>query len=294
MAYLEKTRSQIEASSPTEIVDSILSLAERSEKWIDRACINLYAASNLMSPTARSLLSSTIATRVAEGHPGAKHQQGVRYIEKIEALATETAKKLFHTQYAELRALSGTMANAIAYSSLAGIGDTVMSLNVSDGGHISYRKFGVAGLLGIKTEDLPFDSRRMNVDLTRLSDSIKKVKPKLIVLGGSLILFPYPLEDVREIAEATGCMIHYDAAHVAGLIPGGQFQDPLSEGAKVMTASTYKTLGGPPGGLVLSNDHKIAKRIDSAAFPRTTASIHYNRIAAIAALHVHYCFKKKR
>ena len=89
-------------------------------------------------------------------------------------------------------------------------------------------------------------------------------------------------------------MIHYDAAHVAGLIAGGQFQDPLSEGAKIMTAFIYKTLGGPLGGLALSNDHKIAKRIDSAAFPRTTASIHYNRIAAIAALHVHYCFKKKR
>jgi glycine hydroxymethyltransferase len=237
-----------------------------------------------MSPTAKLLLSSTIATRVAEGHVGAKHQMGAKYLERIEALAIELAKKLYKAEYAELRVLSGSMANAMSFSALTTLGDTIMSLNVPNGGHISYREFGVAGYLKLRIRDIPFDEKDMNVDTTGLARMLEEIRPKLVVLGGSLILFPYPLEDIRKIVEDTDCIIHYDGAHVAGLVAGGEFQDPLHEGADVFTTSTYKTLGGPSGGLVLCNDDKIAKKIDKAAFPGMTANIHYNRVAAMAVV----------
>jgi glycine hydroxymethyltransferase len=142
----------------------------------------------------------------------------------------------------------------------------------------------VAGYLKLRIRDIPFDKENMNLDTTEFARVLEDIRPKLIVLGGSLVLFPYPLEDIHKIVEDTGCIIHYDGAHVAGLVAGGEFQDPLREGVDVFTTSTYKTLGGPPGGLVLCNDEEIAKRIDKAAFPGMTASIHYNRIAAMAVV----------
>lgn len=284
VAYLREVRYQIERLGSLETVNLILSLVEKSEEWIDQSCLNLYAASNLMSPIARSLLSSTIATRVAEGHVGAKHQMGAKYLERVEALAIELAKRLYKAEYAELRVLSGSMANAISFSALTNPGDMIMSLSVPNGGHISYREFGVAGYLKLRIKDIPFDKENMNIDTIGLARVLEEIRPKLLVLGASLILFPYPLEDIREIAEDTGSIIHYDGAHVAGLVAGGEFQDPLHEGADVFTTSTYKTLGGPPGGLVLCNDDKIAKKIDKAAFPGMTAGIHYNRVAAMAVV----------
>jgi len=280
LAFFRDIRSQIRGLEPIEIVELIGSLIKEHETWIDSSCINLYAASNLMSPRARALLSSTIATRVAEGHPGSKHQKGVKYLEQVEAIVVELAKKLFKANYVECRVLSGSMANLTAFGALTNHGDTIMSLSVPCGGHISYRKFGAAGYRGLTTKNIPFDEREMNIDVEKLAETAEETRPTLLVLGASLILFPYPVKDIRKIADNIGALIIYDGAHVDGLIAGGQFQDPLSEGVDVFTSSTYKTLGGPPGGLLLCNDSRLASKIDKIAFPGLTASVHYHRLAA--------------
>jgi glycine hydroxymethyltransferase len=280
--YFKKVRSQLQSLNPEETIELILSLIKEHEKWIDDSCLNLYAASNLMSPTSRSLLSSSIATRVAEGHPGSKHQKGTKYIEKIEAIVIELAKKLFRANYVECRVLSGSIANLTAFTALAEYGDTIMALTVPCGGHISYRRFGAAGFRGLKIENIPFNESEMNIDIECFQNAAEKIKPKIIVLGASLILFPFPINEIRKTANEIGAYILYDGAHVDGLIAGKQFQDPLDEGADLFTSSTYKTLGGPAGGLILSNDEGIAKKIDKTTFPGLTANVHYHRLAATA------------
>jgi glycine hydroxymethyltransferase len=280
--YFKKVRSQLQSLNPEETIELILSLIKEHEKWIDDSCLNLYAASNLMSPTSRSLLSSSIATRVAEGHPGSKHQKGTKYIEKIEAIVIELAKKLFRANYVECRVLSGSIANLTAFTALAEYGDTIMALTVPCGGHISYRRFGAAGFRGLKIENIPFNESEMNIDIECFQNVAEKIKPKIIVLGASLILFPFPINEIRKTANEIGAYILYDGAHVDGLIAGKQFQDPLDEGADLFTSSTYKTLGGPAGGLILSNDEGIAKKIDKTTFPGLTANVHYHRLAATA------------
>jgi len=282
LEYHNNVRSQLQALEPKETVELIYTLVRKHEAWIDDSCLNLYAASNLMSPRARCLLSSTIATRVAEGHPGTKHQRGVKYIEWIEAIVSELAKILFKVKYADCRVLSGSMANLVAFNALANNGDTIMALTVPSGGHISYRRFGAAGYRGLKIEDIPFDNKEMNIDVKRLEEVAIDVGPKLIVLGASLILFPYPVRDIRKIADDIGAFILYDGSHVDGLIAGGHFQKPLNEGADLFSSSTYKTLGGPAGGLLLCNDESIAEKIDKVTFPGLSANVHYHRLAATA------------
>jgi len=282
LSYLDKTRTQLSNLSPINTVELVYDLVKEHETWIDRSCLNLNAASNMMSPRARALLSSTIATRVVEGHPGSKHQKGVKYLERIEAIVIELAKKLFEASFAECRVLSGSMANLIAFNSLLSYGDTIMALSVPSGGHISYRKFGAAGYKGLNVESIPFDDHKMNIDVEKLAEVAVDLKPKLILLGASLILFPFPVRDVRKIADDVGAYLMYDGAHVEGLIAGGQFQEPLKEGVDVFTSSTYKTLGGPPGGLILCNEERVAEKIDKSSFPGLTANIHYHRLAATA------------
>lgn len=280
-AYLNSVRREILGIEPHELSRSVLDLVKKNEAWIDNECVNLYAATNLMSPLVRRLLSSSIATRVAEGHVGAKHQRGIKYLERIEAYAIELTKRLFKAEFAECRVLSGSMANNIIFSALTEPGDTILSLNVPSGGHISYQRFGVAGLRRLKIRELPFDNERLNVDVEKLKRVAEEVKPKLIVLGASLILFPYPIEEIRRTADQVGASIHYDGAHVLGLIAGGKFQDPLTEGADSLSGSTYKTFAGPPGGLILCNSEDLAEKIDKATFPGMTANIHYNRLAGL-------------
>jgi len=280
--YYERIQSELNELTPFNIVKRVEHLVQEQEKWIDHSCINLYAASNVMSPRSRALLSSSLATRVTEGHPGKKHQKGSQYLEHIEAIVVELSKRLFHANYAEVRVLSGSMANAITFNALTKPSDVIMSLTVPAGGHISYRKFGAAGYRGLQIENIPFDPYEMEIDVEELALAANKIKPQIIVLGASLILYPYPLEEIKRIAENCGAFIHYDGAHVGGLIAGGAFQNPLSEGADVLTMSTYKTFGGPPGGIITCNDAKIAEQIDRATFPGLTANVHYHRLAALA------------
>ena len=281
-AYLGGIGEGLAGRKPRESADRVRMLAEEHEAWLDNACLCFYAGTNVMSPAARRLLSSTLATRPSMGHPGDKFQPGVRYLEQIEVIAMDLCRRLFRARFAETRLPSGSSVNLSVFLALTKAGDRILALPEWAGGHPTHREEGMAGLHGLAISDVPFDPSKMAVDLDGLRKVAKDLRPVLIIVGASLVLFPYPLAEVRRIADEVGAILMYDGAHLAGLIAGAQFQDPLAEGAHLMTTSTYKTFGGPPGGLVVSNDPEIARRIDRVAFPGMTANFDCARVASVA------------
>jgi glycine hydroxymethyltransferase len=160
-------------------------------------------------------------------------------------------------------------------------GDRILSFPAAAGGHVTHHAEGAAGLYGLEVHPVPFDGEKMAVDLTALREQVQELKPRLIVLAGSLCLFPYDVGAVREIADEVGAYVMYDAAHMSGLIAGGTFQQPLAEGAHLMTTSTYKSFGGPPVGLVLTDDAGLAQRLDAIAYPGLTANFDLSKTAAL-------------
>jgi glycine hydroxymethyltransferase len=204
-----------------------------------------------------------------------------RYIDEIESIMIYLVKRLFHCEYVEWRTLSSSMANSLVYFALSKSGDTIMSQSNKGGGNDSYRPNGPPGLRGLKVEDLPC-SPLFDVDYDALDKSIMKVKPSWIVIGGGRVLFPYNLKRLREAADEVGARILYDAAHLGPLIAFGLFQDPLKEGADVMTLGTHKLMGGPIGGLALTNDEDLAKKMLALTHPAFLQTRDQNKYAAAA------------
>ncbi|RLC73588.1 MAG: serine hydroxymethyltransferase [Chloroflexi bacterium] len=282
LAFRQRVLESIEGLSPLALVKRVEQLNHEQVTHLSQHCLNLYPGTNIMSPRVAALLSSTIATRASEGHPGAKYQTGLRWSEETEVVATELVRRLFDANYAEVRTMSGSMANMAVLNSLTEPGDVIFSLSTSVGGHISHQRVGAAGYRRLEIHTIPYDAQNWEIKLDELRREVKAHPPKLIIVGASLILFPYPVREIRAIADEVGAWLMYDAAHVAGLIAGGVWQHPLREGAHVMTASTYKSFGGPPGGIVVTDDPDIAHGVDRAIFPGMTANFHTNRLPALA------------
>ena len=209
------------------------------------------------------------------------------YIDQVEEIAIQLAKKLFNAEFADVRAISGVIANLIVYTAFTEPGDHIMSISIPSGGHISYAKkklWGTAGKVrGLKVHYFDFDEKEMNIDVDGTAKKVKRLEKqgkriKLFIMGASVFLFPEPVKEIREIADEIGAYIHFDGAHVAGLIAGGKFQDPLREGADVFTISTHKTLPGPQGGAVFSHN-KHAEVLKKAAFPSTMSNHHLHLVA---------------
>lgn len=267
---------------PSEVPAHVEAVCLAHEEEMDLNAVTLYAGTNVMSPAARRLLASSVGTRPSMGYPGAKYQTGVRRIEWLEVLTAGLCRRIFRAAFAEVRLQSGTLANLAVYAALTEPGDTVMVLPEGAGGHFSHHAIGAAGVRGLRLVEIPFDPNQMNVDVDGLRRLARECRPRLIVLGASLFLFPHPVREVAEIAREVGARVMYDAAHVAGLIAGRRFQAPLDEGADVMTCSTYKSFGGPPGGLILSAAAEVAEAIDRAAYPGLTANYDASRLPALA------------
>ncbi len=280
-AYLQRMAGPLAGMKPRAMAERVRALADEHEAWVDHSCLCFYAGTNTMSPMARAMLASTMATRPSMGHPGDKYQPGVRFLEEVETLAIDACRRLFRARFAEVRLPSGSSANLSVFLALTKAGDRILALPEWAGGHPTHREEGMAGLHGLLIRDVPFDPGRMQIDLEGLRRVAREVRPRLIIVGASLVLFPYPLAEVRGIADEVGALLMYDGAHLAGIIAGGQFQEPLAEGAHLFTSSTYKTLGGPPGGLVVTNDPEIARRLDAVAYPGMTANFDCARVAAL-------------
>jgi glycine hydroxymethyltransferase len=281
-AWHARAAEILDGLTPAAITAEIERLAARQDSWADRGCLNLNPATNLMNPRARALLAGPLGTRPSLGYPGDKYETGLAGAERIEVIAAELARRLFHAAFVELRVLSGSLANLYAFMALSRPGDHVLVIPEGAGGHATHHAHGAAGLYGLVVHDIPFNGGTMSVDLDGLAARAREVRPRIIVIGASLVLFPYDVDAVRRIADAVEARVVFDAAHLAGLIAGGVFPQPLDHGADVLTMSTYKTFGGPPGGLVLTNDPAIAERLDRVAYPGLTANFDMGRVAALA------------
>ena len=257
-------------------------LADWNRTIHDRECVNLNPATNTMNPRAEAMLSRGIGARPSLGYPGDKYEMGLEAIERIEVIAAELAAEVFGARYAEIRVASGAMANLYAFMATAKPGDSIIVPPAEIAGHVTHHMAGCAGLYGLTVHEAKADAKRYSIDVAALRKQARTVSPKLITVAGSLNLWPHPVEEVRAIADEVGAKVLYDAAHMSGMIAGKAWQQPLAEGAHLMTMSTYKSLGGPPSGLVLTNDADLAKRLDAIAFPGLTANFDASKAAALA------------
>ena len=267
--------------APREFESEVAKVLAQHERFMDHECISLYAGTNIMNPRAVRFMSSSVSSRPSLGYPGDKYETGLGYAEQIEIMAVEILKRIFKCRYVEFRVGSGSLANLYAYIACTKPGDRIMVLPASAAGHVTHQTEGAAGLYGLEVHPIPFDGVRMEVDLIGLEREAKRLRPRLIILGGSLALMPYPVQATRKLADELGAYLMFDAAHLSGIIAGGKFQQPLVEGAHLMTCSTYKSFGGPVGGLVLTNEPHIAERLDRIAYPGLTANFDLARIAAL-------------
>jgi glycine hydroxymethyltransferase len=266
--YLEGVSTKLASMKPSEIAAHISRLAFENAEWRRRKCLSLRAAEGIMSDNSRHLLASSLATRVTEGfpaskgYPGDKEPRGTnKYIDEIEATIISLARRLFHAKYVEWRPISNTMANALPLLALTEAGDVIMSQSMQGGGgNYSYSPIGPGGLKGLTFIDIP-PADNFQFDLPALETLAKEVRPRFLFVGGSYFLFPVQLKEVRHIADKVGAKIIFDAAHVSLLIAGGALPQPLDEGADILTMSSHKMFGGPVGGLVMTNDQSLARKM---------------------------------
>ena len=250
-----------------------------------RRCINLIASENVLSPAVRSQLSTDLTGRYGD-YPGrdTEHRKyfGLPYVREIESGVTALAARLFGARYVEPRPLSGHVAGAGVLMGLCRPGDRVLEIGSDGGGHRLAAKLAESRLIDLEVAFLPFDSATWNIDTAAARALIEAAWPRLVILGSSTFLFPHP---VREIAETThaldGTVLAYDASHVFGLIAAGTFQAPLAEGADVVFGSTHKTLPGPQGGLILTNDDGLIDAITPAVYPALVTNHHLFRLPAL-------------
>ncbi|MEP3116109.1 beta-eliminating lyase-related protein [Nisaea sp.] len=248
----------------------------------ERNCFNLNPATNVMNPRAEAALGAGLGSRPSLGYPGDKYEMGLEAIEEIEVIAAELAAEVFDAGFAEIRVPSGAIANLYGFMSTCKPGDAIIAPPASIGGHVTHLNAGCAGLYGLDIHEAPIDPDNFTIDLDGLKALAERVRPKLITVGGSLNLFPHPVAGVRKIADAVGAKVMFDAAHQCGVIAGGAWPNPLKEGAHFMTMSTYKSLGGPAGGLIVTDDAALAEKLDAIAFPGMTANFDAGKSAALA------------
>lgn len=281
----DRVRSVSEAAAgatPAEVLAEIERLAAVNRRIHDEECVNLNPATNVMNPAAEALQSAGLGSRPSLGYPGEKYEMGLEAIEQIEVLAAELAAEVFAARYAEVRVGSGALANLYAFMAACRPGDTIIAPPAAIGGHVTHHAAGAAGLYGLRTVSAAVDADGYTVDVDTLRAQVWEHRPALITVGGSLNLFPHPVARIRELADSVGAKVLFDAAHLCGMVAGRTWPDPLAEGAHLMTMSTYKSLGGPAGGLLVTNDAALAERVDAIAYPGLTANFDAGRTAALA------------
>ncbi|MAO92003.1 MAG: serine hydroxymethyltransferase [Rhodospirillales bacterium] len=280
--YMQGIAQRVSTQSSAEVETSIVALAEQNREIHERDCFNLNPATNVMNPKAEAMLASGIGSRPSLGYPGDKYEMGLEAIEQIEVIAAELCAEVFDADYAEIRVPSGAIANLYGFMATCQPGDTIIAPPPSIGGHVTHHMAGCAGLFGLRTISAPVDATGYTIDVAALAELAERERPKLITVGSSLNLFEHPVREVRQIADSIGAKVMFDAAHQCGLIAGRVWKNPLKEGAHFMTMSTYKSLGGPAGGIIVSNDAEITERLDAIAFPGLTANFDAAKSAALA------------
>jgi len=258
----------------------IFEIIERHHRFYAES-LPMIASENITSKFVRRCYLSDLGHRYAEGKVGERYYQGCAFIDEIESFAIEITKELFNAEHVNVQPISGVVANKAAFFALTKPGDKIMALSVPCGGHISHDRVSSAGMRGLDVLYYPFNNDEFDIDVEKTEKIADREKPSLFVLGSSLILFPQPVKEMKEIAESIGARVMYDASHVLGLIAGKEFQKPLEEGADVVTGSTHKTFFGPQRAIILSKA-EIASIIDKAVFPGVVSNHHLNTLAGYA------------
>jgi len=264
-----------------ERYDPELGAAMQRELGRQRQNTELIASENIVSPAVMAAMGSVLTNKYAEGYPGHRYYGGCQYVDQVEQIAIDRACKLFGAKYANVQPHSGAQANLAVYFALLNVGDTVMGMDLSQGGHLTHGSpVNMSGKnynfvsYGVSAED-------GRIDYAALAKQVAKVRPKLLIAGASAYPRAIDFEKLAEIAHGYGAMLMVDMAHIAGLVAGGQHQSPVPY-ADVVTTTTHKTLRGPRGGLILTNNEYIIKRINSAIFPGTQGGPLEHVIAAKA------------
>jgi glycine hydroxymethyltransferase len=281
-AFIQRFADGISRAAPAGIAAAIDGAIALNRAIHERDCVNLNPGTNVMNPKAEAALASGLGTRPSLGYPGDKYEMGLEGVEQVEIIAAELAAELFGAKYAEIRVASGAMANLYAFMATCRPGDRIIAPPASIGGHVTHHLNGCAGLFGLETHAAPVDAAGYTVDIPALRAQAYALRPRLITIGSSLNLFPHPVADIRAIADEVGAHVLFDAAHLSGVIAGRAWQQPLEEGAHLMTMSTYKSLGGPAAGLIVTNDAALAQRLDAIAYPGLTANFDAAKSAALA------------
>ena len=245
-----------------------------------RQNIELIASENIVSPAVMAAMGSVLTNKYAEGYPGHRYYGGCSYVDEVENIAIARACELFGAKYANVQPHSGAQANLAVYFALLNVGDTVMGMDLSQGGHLTH-----GSPVNMSGKNYNFVAYGVDengyIDYDALAKQVNKVRPKLLVAGASA--YPRAIDFARlaEIAHGYGAMLMVDMAHIAGLVAGGQHQNPVPY-ADVVTTTTHKTLRGPRGGLILTNNEYLIKRINSTIFPGTQGGPLEHIIAAKA------------
>jgi glycine hydroxymethyltransferase len=260
-----------------KVIDEILSLVKKHEEWRGKQCLNLIPSENVMSPDARKLLSSDLVHRYTARD---KFYMGTRFTDEIEQYGENIAKEIFKAETADLRPLSGHIADLIVLANFTKPNDTLMCISPQHGGYPGMWKKGLAGLFSLNAKPFPFSKRDWNIKVEDAQEAITRFKPKIVFFGASYITFPHPVKELAKIARENGAFIGFDGSHVLGLIAGEQFQDPLHEGAYALFGSTHKSFFGPQGGIILA-DKEHGESLKEKIFPAFVDNAHWNRIAAL-------------
>jgi glycine hydroxymethyltransferase len=259
------------------MIDAISSLVQKHEKWRWKECINLIPSENVMSPAVRSLLSSDLGHRYTSTD---KFYMGTRFLDEIEQYGEKLAKDVFRFETADLRPLSGHIADLIFLACFTNPKDMILCVSPTDGGYPGIWEKGASDFLQLRTIKFPFSKEKMNIKVDEAIDLILRRKPKVVIFGASLFLFPQPVLEITKAVRELDIHVGYDGSHVLGLIAGGEFQDPLREGVSILFGSTHKTLFGPQGGIILA-DQEHGEIMKGRIFPAFVDNAHWNRIAAL-------------
>ena len=247
-------------------MDKIIETAIKDELNRQRNNIELIASENFVSNDVLKAQGSILTNKYAEGYPNKRYYGGCKYVDVVETEAIENAKKLFNAKFANVQPHSGSSANMAVYRALLNHGDKVLGMNLSHGGHLTHGHS--INFSGIDYEIISYDVNPVNeiINYDELIEIARKEKPKMIIAGASAYPRIIDFKKFREAADASGAYLMVDMAHIAGLVAAGMHPNPM-EYADVVTSTTHKTLRGPRGGLILTNNEEIAKKIDKTIFP---------------------------
>ncbi|MCF0123515.1 MAG: serine hydroxymethyltransferase [Ruminiclostridium sp.] len=240
--------------------------AVQAEYNRQRRNIELIASENFVSEAVLAAASTVLTNKYAEGYPGKRYYGGCECVDVVEDLARDRAKQLFGAGYANVQPHSGASANYAVYQALCKVGDTVMGMNLDNGGHLTHGSPVNFSGLNYKMVAYGVDPVTHRIDYDQVRDLAKKNNPKMIIAGASAYPRIIDFKAFREIADEVGAYLFVDMAHIAGLVATGLHPSPVPY-ADVVTTTTHKTLRGPRGGIILSNKEEIAKKIDKAIFP---------------------------